>query len=92
MFQEERRFDFSSLDQGPLAGDCCACFNLADPVPSNKNAARLDARLNKAYRKGRIAADGAFFYLARQFRPPGLMLRASLLAGVPATVVSEERP
>ncbi len=45
-----------------------------------------------AHRKGRIVADAAISICRSQFRPPSLILRASLLALVPATIISKERP
>jgi hypothetical protein len=42
--------------------------------------------------KGRIVADAAFSVCHAQFRLSSLILRASLPAGVPATIMSKERP
>jgi hypothetical protein len=45
-----------------------------------------------AHGKGHIVADVAISICRSQFRPPSLLLRARLLARVPATIKSKERP
>jgi hypothetical protein len=45
-----------------------------------------------AHGKGYIVADAAISICRSQFRPPSLILRASLIALVPATIISKERP
>jgi hypothetical protein len=56
-------------------------------MPVDPDRARIDLR---GYGEGRIVADAAISICRSQFRPPSLILR--LLALVPATIISKERP
>ncbi len=73
------RQDCNSPHEAPLAEDCWTCSYLADSA--DRNVACHDPHPSTSHRKGRIIADAAF-----------LMVRASLLASVPAAVTSKERP
>src|SRR6266702_3718609 len=86
-----RRLDYSSPSQAPLAEGCCACANLADPVPSRGSRPTRSLQ-NRARGKGRIVADAAFAIYSGPFQPFHLILRARSLAFVAATVISKERP